>query len=185
VGVSPAFVNRMYVHLTLLVHSRPDKHIFHRANSAKTLPETTAAEIRFSRIYCRFYTALQLRDLCNEVPVHAVARKYHVTRGSVQNLIQISEGFAAGLIQFCDKMGWGMLKAALEHMFDRLKAGARADLLELAKVPFVKSRTARVFWEHGLKAVASVAEAEAKDLVPILLMVCVHSGRKLGPSQTS
>ena len=64
-----------------------------------------------------------------------------------------------------------MLKAALEHMVDRLKAGARADLLELAKIPFVKSRTARVFWEHGFKGVASVAEAEAGELVPILLTV--------------
>ena len=70
-------------------------------------------------------------------------------------------------------MGWGMLKAALEHMFDRLKAGARADLLELAKIPFVKSRTARVFWEHGLRGVARVAEAEAKELIPILLTVCL------------
>ena len=76
------------------------------------------------------------------------------------------------MITFCDKMGWGMLKAALEHMVDRLKAGARADLLELAKIPFVKSRTARVFWENGFKGLRTVAEAEAKDLVPILLLVC-------------
>ena len=75
------------------------------------------------------------------------------------------------MIQFCDKMGWGMLKAVLEHMIDRLKAGVRADLLELAKIPFVKSRTARVFWENGLKGLRTVAEAEAKELVPILLLV--------------
>ena len=63
-----------------------------------------------------------------------------------------------------------MLKAALEHMGDRLKAGARADLLELATIPYVKSRTARVFWENGLKGVRNVAEADAKELVPILLL---------------
>ena len=123
-----------------------------------------------ARIYRRFYAALQLRDLCNEVPVHLVARKYEVSRGSVQTLAQICEGFAAGMIMFCDKMGWGMLKVTLEHMCDRLKAGARADLLDLAEIPFVKSRTARVFWENGYKSLRAVAEADAKDLLPILLL---------------
>jgi len=34
------------------------------------------------------------------------------------------------------------MAAALEHFSDRLMAGARADLLALAKIPFIKSRTA-------------------------------------------
>lgn len=131
----------------------------------------TVEEIRQERIYRRFYTALQLRDLCNEVPVHLVARKYDVPRGAVQSLAQMCEGFAAGMMQFCDKMGWGMLKAALEHMSDRLKAGARADLLELAQLPFVKSRTARIFWENGFKHIRKVAEAESKDLLPVMILV--------------
>lgn len=142
-----------------------------RANSTKQLPETSSEEVRIARVHRRFYAALQLRDLCNEMPIHLVARKFEVPRGFVQTLAQICEGFAAGMIKFCDKMGWGMLKAALEHMSDRLKAGARADLLELAKVPFVKSRTARVFWENGYKGLRSVSEADPKDLVPVLLLV--------------
>ena len=32
--------------------------------------------------------------------------------------------------------------SVLEHFVDRLKAGAKADLLALARVTFVKSRTA-------------------------------------------
>lgn len=105
------------------------------------------------------------------MPIHAVARKYKVPRGFIQTLTQICEGFASSMVQFCEKMGWGMLKAALEHMSDRLKAGARDDLLELAQIPFVKSRTARVFHENGFKSVRIVAETAAKDLVPILLLV--------------
>jgi hypothetical protein len=42
-----------------------------------------------------------------------------------------------GLLTFSSAMG-----AALDHFSDRLKAGARADLLALAKITFVKSRTA-------------------------------------------
>ena len=55
-------------------------------------------------------------------------------------------------------------------MVDRLKAGAKADLLDLARIPFVKSRTARVFWENGYKGLRTVAEAGARDLVPVLLL---------------
>lgn len=123
-----------------------------------------------ARIYRRFYAAFQLRDLCNEVPIHVVATKYEMPRGFVQNLAQTCEGFAAGMIKFCERMGWGMLLSVLERMCDRLKAGAKFDLLDLAKIPFVKSRTARVFWENGLKSVRAVAAADATDVVPILLL---------------
>jgi hypothetical protein len=79
-----------------------------------------------ARIYRRFYAALQLRDLCNEVPIDTVARKFDIPRGAVQNLAQICHGFAAGMIKFCQKIGWGALAAALDHMYDRLRAGTVA-----------------------------------------------------------
>ncbi|MCJ1283739.1 hypothetical protein MMC26_003070 [Xylographa opegraphella] len=150
-GVDPGFVNRM-------------------ANSGKQLPERSQQEKDTARIYRRFYAAFQLRDLCNEVPVYVVARKYETARGFVQTLAQTSEGFAAGMIKFCERMGWGMLRSVLEHMSDRLKAGAKSDLLELAQIPFVKSRMARAFWENGFKSIRAVATAESKDLVPVLIL---------------
>ena len=141
-----------------------------RANSAKQLPETTQQEKDLARIYRRFYSALQLRDLCNEVPIHIVAKKYEMQQGFVQTLVQTCKGFAAGMIKFCERMDWGMFRAVLQHMCNQLKAGAKADLLELAQIPFVKSLTARVFWENGMKSVRAIAAAESKDLVPILLL---------------
>lgn len=168
VGVKPAFINKMY---EVEIELSSPMLMGNRANSAKVLPEGNEEEINFARIHRRFYTAFQLRDLCNEIPVHAVARKFEVPRGFVQTLAQTCEGFAAGMIQFCDRMGWGMLKSALEHMCDRLKAGAKSDLLELATIPYVKSRTARIFWENGIKSLRVVAEAEPKDLLSLLLLV--------------
>jgi hypothetical protein len=96
------------------------------------------------------------------------------------------------MIKFCERMGWSMLAVVLEHMSDRLTAGsfyytylersfvrlivcmytgARSDLLELSMVAFIKSRTARIFWENGLKSVKAVAHAEPKDVIPILKLV--------------
>jgi replicative superfamily II helicase len=65
-----------------------------------------------------------------------------------------------------------MMAAVLDHVADRLKAGAKADLLELAKITFVKSRTARVFYDNGFKSVAAVANADPTELIPILMQVC-------------
>lgn len=39
--------------------------------------------------------------------MHAVSRKYGMPRGTVQNLSQACQGFAAGMIKFCETMGWG------------------------------------------------------------------------------
>ncbi|KAI9804013.1 MAG: hypothetical protein M1833_000294 [Piccolia ochrophora] len=141
-----------------------------RLSAGAPLKERTAEELQSARVYRRFYAALQLRDLCNEMPIHAVATKYSTERGSVQNLAQTCHGFAAGMVRFCERMGWGMLAAVLEHMSDRLKAGARADLLDLARVTFVKSRTARTFWESGIRSIRSLAESEPTDIVPILML---------------
>jgi DNA polymerase theta len=68
-------------------------------------------------------------------------------------------------------MNWGMMAAVLDHMRDRLEAGAHADLLEMAQVTFVKSWTARLLRENGFRNLRALAEAEAKDLVPVLMMV--------------
>ncbi|EAS33844.2 DNA-directed DNA polymerase theta [Coccidioides immitis RS] len=130
-----------------------------------------------ARTYQRAYTAFQLRDLSNEVPVSAVAHKYSTPRGNVQNLSQICHGFAAGMVKFCQRMGWEMLAVVLDHMRDRLQAGARADLLELAQVTYVKSRTARLLWENGFKTLRALAEADARDLVPVLMMGQPRNGK--------
>ncbi|KAF5015314.1 hypothetical protein F66182_13398 [Fusarium sp. NRRL 66182] len=74
------------------------------------------------------------------------------------------------MVKFCQRMGWGMLAVVLEHMRDRLQAGARDDLLEMAQVTHVKSWTARLLWENGFRSVRALADADARDIVPVLIM---------------
>jgi hypothetical protein len=81
------------------------------------------------------------------------------------------------MVKFCQRMGWGMLAVVLDHMRDRLQAGARDDLLEMAQVAFVKSWTARLLWENGFRSVRALAEADAKDIVPALMMVSSSAER--------
>jgi hypothetical protein len=79
------------------------------------------------------------------------------------------------------------MAAALDHMSDRLKAGmvagmvagyfgvsagvnmapgTRSDLLSLAQVTFIKSRTARIFWDNGYKSVGRRSGSERRRLNP-------------------
>ncbi|RYP06975.1 hypothetical protein DL764_002798 [Monosporascus ibericus] len=143
--------------------------LINRMAQGGILKQTTTEEKEASRVYHRFYLALQLRDLCNEIPIHVVARKYNMPRGTVQTLAQTCTGFAAGMVKFCKHMGWGAMAAILDHFSDRLDAGARSDLLALAKITFIKSRTARVFYENGFKSVAAIANADPRELVPVLM----------------
>ncbi|KAJ5106260.1 Helicase C-terminal [Penicillium angulare] len=152
VGVEPGFVNTM-------------------VQSGASLKEVTPEQIQKARIYRRAYAAFQLRDLSNEVPLSVIAQRYRIPRGTVQTLAQQCHGFAAGMVKFCQRMNWGMMAAVLDHMRDRLEAGARADLLEMAQVAFVKSWTARLLRENGFRNLRALAEAEPKDLVPVLMMV--------------
>ncbi|RDA83276.1 hypothetical protein CP532_0978 [Ophiocordyceps camponoti-leonardi (nom. inval.)] len=145
-----------------------------------SLKESTQEEKDRARVYRRFYLALQLRDLCNEMPIHAISRKYDMARGTVQSLAQTCQGFAAGMIKFCEHMGWGVMAAALDHFSDRLVAGARTDLLALTRIPFIKSRTARVFWESGYRSVASIANADPKELLPVLMQAQPNKARLKG-----
>ncbi|KAH6709425.1 DEAD/DEAH box helicase [Leptodontidium sp. MPI-SDFR-AT-0119] len=163
VGLKPSIINKMAL--------------------GGTMKESTEQEIETARIYRRFYSALQLRDLCNEMPIHAVARKYDIPRGIVQNLAQTCHGFAAGMIKFCERMNWGALAAVLDHFSDRLRAGAKSDLLALAEITFVKSRTARVFWENGFKTVAAIAAADVKDIWPVLLQAQPKKLKLSGPEE--
>ncbi|KAL6232994.1 hypothetical protein BDW75DRAFT_8696 [Aspergillus navahoensis] len=153
VGVHPGFVNSMV------------------QGGGASMKEDTPEQVTQARIYRRAYTAFQLRDLSNEVPLPVISSRYKIPRGAIQALAQQCHGFAAGIVKFCQRMGWGMLAAVLEHMRDRLEAGARADLLEMAQVTYVKGWTARLLRDNGFRNLRALAEADPKDIVPVLKMI--------------
>ncbi|KAA8895247.1 P-loop containing nucleoside triphosphate hydrolase protein [Sphaerosporella brunnea] len=129
------------------------------------------------RVYRRFYTSLMLRQLINETPMHHVALHFDVARGFVQSLAATCRGFATTSAAYCKAMGWTGLAVLLEHYSWRLDLGVKDELVELARLPFVKSRTARCFWEAGVRTVEMVAEAGV-DKVADLLGRAMPSGSK-------
>jgi replicative superfamily II helicase len=149
VGVKPAFVHRMAI--------------------GGTFKEDTSEKVAQGRTYRRFNISLMLRALINEAPVHVVARKFDVARGFVQSLATTCRGFAATSATYCQVMGWSGLAVLLEHYSWRLDLGVKDDLIDLAKLPFVKSFTARVFWECGLKNVEMVAKEGVEKVLEAIV----------------
>ncbi|TGZ83491.1 P-loop containing nucleoside triphosphate hydrolase protein [Ascodesmis nigricans] len=135
------------------------------------LDESTPTLHATARTHRRFYLSLILRDLIHEIPLAVIARKFSAPRGSIQQLATTSKGFAATSATFCRVMGWTGLAVLLEHYAERLNLGVRDELVQLAKLPFVKSVTARAMWEHGLKGVGDVAAASVERVAEVLMAV--------------
>lgn len=122
-----------------------------------------------------------LQHLIKEEPLSKVAESFGIERGFLQNLSSTTTGFASMVQTFCSRLGWENLALLLGGFKERLvfgisftvclMKGCRTDLLELAKLPYVKGYTARVFWEGGMKNVSAIAESDASDVVPLLVKV--------------
>ena len=82
---------------------------------------------RILAVHQRFYTALALNDLVNEMSLKQVANKYGATKGMLQGLQQAAATFSGdhilcdenynfkrdsqGMVTvFCDRLGWNNLE---------------------------------------------------------------------------
>jgi replicative superfamily II helicase len=151
VGVDPAYIHKM-------------------AQGRKFVETGSPEAVARGRTYRRFYISLMLRRLINEKPVHLVAREFDIARGFVQSLSSTCRGFAATSATYCRAMGWSGLAVLLEHYAWRLDLGVKDDLIELAKLPWVKSATARVFWDCGLRSIEIVSKEGEEKVLEALVM---------------
>lgn len=62
--------------------------------SGGVAPCQTTAQARAAAVHRRFYAAMALHDLANEMPLPEVVRKYGTTRGVLQSLQQSAATFA-------------------------------------------------------------------------------------------
>ncbi|PZC85504.1 hypothetical protein B5X24_HaOG216612 [Helicoverpa armigera] len=119
-------------------------------------------------IHKRFYTALALQDLVNEVPLAEVATKFQCARGFLQSLQQGAATFAGMVTAFCRQLGWKNMEMLVSQFQDRLHFGIHSDLLELMKLPSLNGMRARTLFDAGFETIASIASADANTLENIL-----------------
>ncbi|KAL5009648.1 hypothetical protein ScPMuIL_011953 [Solemya velum] len=99
------------------------------------VPQSTAAQVRTLSVHKRFYTALVLQDLVQEVALTKVASKYNCNKGQLQSLQQSAATFA-GMRELCD----------------------------LVRITSLNGRLARVLYNSGYQTVAALANADLESV---------------------
>ncbi|XP_050343845.1 DNA polymerase theta isoform X1 [Nymphalis io] len=119
-------------------------------------------------IHKRFYTALALQDLVNEVPLSEVSSKFQCARGFLQGLQQASSTFAGMVTAFCHPLGWKNMEMLISQFQDRLQFGIHSELLELMKLPSLNGVRARTLFDAGFETISSIASAVPNIIENIL-----------------
>ncbi|GJQ83211.1 hypothetical protein Trydic_g18235 [Trypoxylus dichotomus] len=118
------------------------------------------------RVLNRFYVALMLYDLWNEVSIYQVAEKFEQQRGFVQSLMTSTASFASNVVNFCSELEefWSFAYL-LRGMSERLQHCCVKYLLPLMDLPSVKQTRARQLYNAGYKSLVLIAKADPNDLM--------------------
>lgn len=128
-------------------------------------------------VHKRFFVALVLQDLVNEVPLSEVCAKYNCNRGVLQSLQQSASTFAGMVTSFSRQLGWSSVEILLAQFQDRLQFGVSRDLLDLMRLPSLTGKLARTLYKAGLETVIQLANSDVETVENILY--------KSGPFESS
>ena len=84
--------------------------------------------------YKRFYSALLLFNLVQEIPLVRISQWVDVQRGQLQQLQKDASAFCGMIVTFCEKLNWVNLKCVLSTYTSRLMFGVKPELLPLTRL---------------------------------------------------
>ncbi|KAL3819028.1 hypothetical protein ACJIZ3_004933 [Penstemon smallii] len=120
------------------------------------------------RVCKRFYVALILARLVQEIPVAEVCEGFKVARGMVQALQENAGRFASMVSVFCERLGWHDLESLVAKFQNRVSFGVRAEIAELTTIPYIKGSRARALFKAGLRTTQAIAEASIPEILKAL-----------------
>ncbi|KAL0330755.1 UNVERIFIED_CONTAM: Helicase and polymerase-containing protein TEBICHI [Sesamum angustifolium] len=120
------------------------------------------------RVCKRFYVALILSRLVQEIPVGEVCEGFKVARGMVQALQENAGRFASMVSVFCERLGWNDLESLVGKFQNRVSFGVRAEIVELTSIPYIKGSRARALYKAGLRTPQAIAEASIPEIAKAL-----------------
>ncbi|KAF5948402.1 hypothetical protein HYC85_014359 [Camellia sinensis] len=120
------------------------------------------------RVCKRFYVAIILSRLVQEVPVAEVCEAFKVARGMVQASQENAGRFASMVSVFCERLGWHDLEGLVSKFRNRVSFGVRAEIVELTAIPYVKGSRARQLYKAGLRTPQAIAVASISEIVKAL-----------------
>ncbi|GMP67356.1 hypothetical protein CsSME_00027375 [Camellia sinensis var. sinensis] len=120
------------------------------------------------RVCKRFYVAIILSRLVQEVPVAEVCEAFKVARGMVQASQENAGRFASMVSVFCERLGWHDLEGLVSKFQNRVSFGVRAEIVELTAIPYVKGSRARQLYKAGLRTPQAIDVASISEIVKAL-----------------
>ncbi|MFS8003152.1 putative DNA-directed DNA polymerase [Helianthus anomalus] len=160
VGVQEPFLMRM-------AHGAPIRSSERSRHDLKGLGVSTNGMLtndQMLRVCKRFYVALILSKLVQEVPVAEVCEAFKVARGMVQSLQENAGRFASMVAVFCERLGWHDLESLFAKFQNRVSFGVRAEIAELTTIPYVKGARARALYKAGFRTPQAIAEASVLEI---------------------
>ncbi|KAI7750050.1 hypothetical protein M8C21_005019, partial [Ambrosia artemisiifolia] len=160
VGVQEPFLMRM-------AHGAPIRTSERSRHDVKGLGVSTNGMLtqdQMLRVCKRFYVALILSKLVQEVPVADVCEAFKVARGMVQSLQENAGRFASMVAVFCERLGWHDLESLFAKFQNRVSFGVRAEIAELTTIPYVKGARARALYKAGFRTPQAIAEASVLEI---------------------
>ncbi|XP_068203491.1 DNA polymerase theta isoform X2 [Palaemon carinicauda] len=144
-----------------------------------TINRKVRRQAKLLAVHQRFYTALALHELVQEVPLNVVAQKYSATRGMLQSLQQSAATFAGMVTVFCNRLGWHNLQLLVSQFHDRLHFGIQRELCDLVRLSSVNGQRARYLYDAGLETVKMVAHSTKEDVENILHLATPFQSNKM------
>ncbi|CAI9093473.1 OLC1v1028975C1 [Oldenlandia corymbosa var. corymbosa] len=172
VGVQEPFLMRM-------AHGAPGRSSYRMKETSKGLQGKLDSRAGLSnhkmlsdeqmvRVSKRFYVALILSRLVQEIPVTEVCEAFRVARGMVQALQENAGRFASMVSVFCERLGWHDLEGLVAKFQNRVCFGVRAEIVELTTIPYVKGSRARALYKAGFRSPQIIAEASISEIAKAL-----------------
>lgn len=116
----------------------------------------------------RFMLALIMQFIVNENRVEEVAKRFSVSVGPLEGLMETCGSQAGQLSVFCYAMGESDLGDIFKRFAGRLTVGAKEDILPLMKIKGIKAVRARLLFEKGFNTVRSIAVAQVHEIADAL-----------------
>ena len=132
------------------------------------IPTRTEAQRRRLAIHQRFYAALALLELVNEIPLKTVSRRYNINKGLLQSLQSSASTYAGMVTKFCEKLGWKCLELLIDQFQSRLSFGVTRELCDLVRISLLNGARARLLYNSGYHTVSAIAVASPCELAKLL-----------------
>eukprot|EP00112_Aurelia_sp_Birch-Aquarium-sp1_P005663 Seg1644.12_Seg1644.13 transcript_id=Seg1644.12_Seg1644.13/GoldUCD/mRNA.D3Y31 product="DNA polymerase theta" protein_id=Seg1644.12_Seg1644.13/GoldUCD/D3Y31 len=132
------------------------------------IPTRTEEQRQKLAVHQRFYSALVLLELVNEIPLRTVSRRYNVNKGLLQSLQNSASTFAGMVTKFCQKLGWRNMEMLVDQFQSRLSFGVTRELCDLVRISLLNGARARLLYNAGYHSASAVATASVVDLTKLL-----------------